>query len=400
MPKSINEIYFDEYIKRQLIFNDFSTHQVRQIKKIIVKMELEVLQQMVARYRPGQNRSIAELRRFKKSLSFVDGIYAKGFSNVRKELSKDIAELGKLEYDFHRQFFRDYLGINVALNLPTINQIKAIANTSSVLGKPFFYNRISDQGSWLTDLNAKSIDRFKTRITQSFVEGDALGVAVQKIRGTKAFNYKDGIFKITQDNAEAVTRTGFRSIQQETQNILLNSLGASHVRYTSVLDGRTTAICGQRDGTIYKYAERPGIPAHMRCRSAYVSVFNHEILGERNTITDKRTPKARRIDFRKDARSKIGSKKWLSLNAKQRNNLIKKERFLWGKNNIGRVPIKTTYGQWFNAQSPQFQRSVLGQKKFDLFKTKGLEYKQLVSNNGRFFNIKQLNVKYNKIKGR
>lgn len=60
--------------------------------------------------------------------------------------------------------------------------------------------------------------------------------------------------------------------------------------YVSVLDNRTTPICQQHDGKIYKVSERkPGVnypPLHVFCRATTVAYFSEEWLSDKEVLED------------------------------------------------------------------------------------------------------------------
>lgn len=398
MSKSLNQTYFDEYIKRQLLFNDLHKSQFLEVRRILSSYEKRIIQELVIVYE-NPVKNARTIKRLKKELSLFGAIYENMVGEIQDKLTKDAIELSKSEFEFHKEFFAENLGVPVSLSLPSKDQILAIARTNPVQGKPFFYKRVSDGGSWLSDLSKVEVERFKNTVMQSFVNGDDLGQAIRNVRGSRSVNYSNGVFKTTQRNVEAVVRTAFRSIQQETQDIVLNELGASKVRYTAILDGRTTTICGQRDGNIYKYAERPQIPAHFNCRSLYVSVFDEKLIGDRTYISDTRNRRQREVDFRSDAKSSVGDSEWRRLNDKERRSLISKERSKWAKERIGTVPVSTTYKEWFSNQSKAFKIKRLGPERFDLYQTGGLNYSDLINKSGYFFTIDKLNEKYKILKG-
>ena len=390
---TLNQNYFDEYVKRQLMFEQLSSSQVRDALKRLRAVESNIINRLSNVY-SSEFPSRRRIRILENELDQFSSIYQRYFSGLQSSIENDLGGLARSEFEFHKDFFNENLGVPVSLNLPSKEQLLTIATGNPVEGRPFFYRRVTDGGSWLSDLSISEQERFKTNVVQSFVNGDDLGTAIRNVRGTRSLNFRDGIFRTTQRNVEAVVRTGFRHLQQQAQDIVVNELGATHVRYTAVLDGRTTTICGQRDGNIYPFAERPLIPAHFNCRSTYISVFNQMIIGDRSYISDTRNRRRREIDFRADARDSVGNAQWRQLSVRRRNELISRERSRWARQNIGTAPAQTTYAQWFKGQSDNFKRNYLGTERFDLYQQNRLGYNQLINRQGSFFTIGELNQRY------
>jgi SPP1 gp7 family putative phage head morphogenesis protein len=68
-----------------------------------------------------------------------------------------------------------------------------------------------------------------------------------------------------QDNQSAIS-TALQHLSTGVKETVIKKY-AKYYSWVSVIDSRTTAICTQRDGTVYEMGEGPLPPAHIRCRS-------------------------------------------------------------------------------------------------------------------------------------
>jgi SPP1 gp7 family putative phage head morphogenesis protein len=90
--------------------------------------------------------------------------------------------------------------------------------------------------------------------------------------------------KMSDSQARSLTRTAITNAQHNANLAVINENKElfKGVRYTAILDSRTTSLCASRDGTVFpvdniKYA----LPAHWNCRSSYVPVLlsKQDLLG-------------------------------------------------------------------------------------------------------------------------
>ena len=109
--------------------------------------------------------------------------------------------------------------------------------------------------------------------------------------GTKTNGYRDGIGRLLDNSTTAAVSTVMQHLSaQAAMNAAKKAFGGpggpggaggenfggrttGQYEWVSVLDDVTTKICRDRDGKRYVYGKGPVPPAHMRCRSSIVPVF-------------------------------------------------------------------------------------------------------------------------------
>ncbi len=388
---TINDSYRDSLLRRLSVFGDYSKTQQRAIVKLMSGYEERILQDLVKAYK-NEGVSLTSLRQFQKQLSSINLIHLGLYKKIYSLTEKEITGIFKSEYQFQKAFFKKNLNIGINLTFPNKEKVLTAIQTRPLDGKPFFYKRVSDGKSWLSDLFLSETSRFNRVVTQSFISGENLGQAISRVRGTRAAQYKDGVFTISKNNARSVVRTALQGMQNSSQELVLQNLKTRKEIYSAILDGRTTPVCGQLDGNVYNFDEGPRPPQHFGgCRSIRLPFFNGDILGQRTYITDTRRPDKRLVDFRRNAKANVGADKWKQLSPTQRKTLIAKERTRWARQNIGTVPVKTNYNDWFSTQNATFQRHRLGAGRYKIFKESNLQFNDLVNKNGKFYNVGQLN---------
>jgi SPP1 gp7 family putative phage head morphogenesis protein len=176
------------------------------------------------------------------------------------------------------------------------------------------------------------------------VEGQTTDQIVRRIRGTRARQYQDGILDISRRETQAVVRTAVAQVSDRAANSVWqeNKDIIKGLKWVSTLDGRTSAICRERDGKIYTVDTVPPVPAHFNCRSRTIPY-----LGEFKT---------------KGTRASSG----------------------------GAVPEDVSYGDWLRRQPKEVQEEVLGVKKAKLFREGGLPIDRFQDSTGREYTLDEL----------
>ena len=187
---------------------------------------------------------------------------------------------------------------------------------------------------------------------------------IQRIKGTKARNYADGLLNQTRNVIDAEVRTARAHISNNTYVETWRTLGFEFTKDIATLDGRTTLICASRDGRVQKLdANHQRPPYHFRCRTVQVGCDKDGKLdGTRPFVADNRPVKG----IPKDQRD--------------------------GK--IGQVDANTTYKEWFGRQDDSFQKEWLGPTRFKFYKEGKYSIDKFVDPiSGRNFTLKELKEK-------
>lgn len=184
---------------------------------------------------------------------------------------------------------------------------------------------------------------------------------IQRIKGTKARNYADGLLNQTRNVIDAEVRTARAHLSNDVYLQTWSALGFEYTRDVATLDGRTSFGCAVKDGRVQLIGighEKP--PYHHRCRTVQVGCDKDGKLdGLRPFVADNRPVK----DIPKDQRD--------------------------GK--IGQVDAKTTYKDWFDRQDESFQEEWLGPVKYKLYKEGGFSIDKFVDPlSGRKFTLDEL----------
>ena len=268
------------------------------------------------------------VERLDSMLASVRQINAAAYQKIRQELQAELADLVAYESNYQQQLFQNTLP--VTLEVASVPVAQAV---TAAVARPFQGRLLAE---WMQGLEADKAAKIRDAIRIGYVEGQTVAEMVQRIKGTKARQYQDGIIEITRRNAETVVRTAISHTANHTRQKFAeaNSELVKGVKWVSTLDGRTSEICQARDGEVYPVNSGPRPPAHPNCRSTTTYVLkSFKELG------------VDLPEFEESTRASMD----------------------------GQVPAKMTYNEWLKSKSGTaegraFQDKVLGPSRAKLFR--------------------------------
>lgn len=263
------------------------------------------------------------VERLDSLLASVRQINAVAYQKIRHDLQTELADLVAYEQGYQAQLFENTLPVTLQVATVPVAQV-----VSSAMSRPFQGRLLSE---WMQGLETEKAAKIRDAIRIGYVEGQTIPQMVQRIRGTKARQYQDGIIEISRRNAETVVRTAISHTANHTRQKFAeaNSDLVKGVKWVSTLDGRTSEICQARDGEVYSVNSGPRPPAHPNCRSTTSYVLkSFKELG---------------VDLPEFSESTRASMD-------------------------GQVPAKMTYNEWLKGKDAAFQNEVLGPTRAKLFR--------------------------------
>lgn len=342
MPATVNEQILDFTVRHQVYLTRYSTSLVKRIIGLLNQVDGDLVAQIIKR---GGDGTFSEAR-LKALLDAIRNINADAHRQVDRAMDRSVGELGAYEAKFQSDLLTNTIPVSIDLVTPSAQQLKA-----AILARPFQGKLLRE---WVSDLERNSFGRLQQAIRIGVVEGESIDKIVSRVRGTRTLGFKDGILDINKRGAEAMVRTAVNHTANYAREQLYkeNPDLVKGIRWVSVLDNRTTAICRARDGKVYKVGTGPRPPAHINCRSCTVPV----IASWRDLGID--------ID-----EAPAGTR--ASMN--------------------GQVPANMTYPEWLKKQSREFVEDVLGKTKAKLFLEGNLKIERFVDmGRGREYTIEEL----------
>lgn len=378
--RTSNERLFDEAVRRKVALLRLERGEAARVIALLREMERDLLDQIGGRLAGGYSAA-----RLESLLRSVKDLLDSRLDQAVDQIVDTMAELAVEEAAWEKAAIERVSPVNLSLAAVTLETVRAVAE-GPVQGLSI--------RRWFQGLSEQTAQRIERQLRLGIAEGETLDQLTRRIRGTRAAAFRDGVFETTRRDAEAIARTGISEASTAARSLVweANADVILCLRWTSVLDGRTTPICQSRDGHVRPAVDGGSIsgdvsaprlepetarpPAHINCRSILVAVIDPAgIVGDRPFVADDRVRARREAAFRREAR--------------ERGVPIQQVRREWAEERVGRVPAKVTYEEWFALQSAEFQRSVLGPTRYKLYKD-GAKLGSFVDNSGRQLTIQEL----------
>lgn len=258
---------------------------------------------------------------------------------------KDSPSAKRMEAMLHSE--RD--GLHFNFTRPGVTQLVAIAETAPIQGDLL--------KNWMAKIGADKADLLTKNVRLGMVEGDTIEKLVQRLAGTKAGDYKDGVMAISRRHAEAVTRTAVNNVSNQAASLThqANKDIIKGWRFMATLDNRTTIICASLSGRVYPVGEGPIPPRHVRCRS--FALPEMKTWRELGVPIDEMPPSVRA-----------------------------------SKNGLVRSDI--TFDEWLKTQPRETQVDILGVTRQKLFAEGKLDLQQFTNAKGQVYTLEALKSKY------
>ncbi len=398
-----NEDLLDATLRHQVGIRRLSAGQVRDALELLERADAELVDRLRRALRAGPpslgTKRLADLLRSIRELRI------EAIRELRKRFTQQATTLARLETGFEQRLILSALPVELTLNTVSVSTLRAL-----VTEKPFAggANSARTLNQWFESLALADQRRTVEAIQLGITQGESVDDIVRRVAGTRQARFRDGALAISRRNAAVVVRTAVNHISNAAREAvwLANLDIIAFSRWNATLDGRTSAICQARDGQLAPEGvdtippgqtalNPPGArpPAHPSCRSVMIAVLDpqgvSDRIGTRPFVRDPRTRRRRELDFRAQARGKVGAR-WANLNRTQRNAAVRRERDRWATENIGTVPADVTYQEWLSRQPAAFQDQVLGPSRGKLFRDGGVTLTQFVDRLGNELTLEQL----------
>jgi len=317
------------------------------------------------------------LEKFDKIQRDVYKLRSGGIIKAQNYVTDELVELAHNEAVFAKQS-TEYLLDDIALKAPSKAILESIVTNGVYAG--------STIEQMFKTLAVNDTKRIMQHVRNGMTQGLTTESIVRGISGTAKMNYKDGILNITRNEARTIARTSTNGVANSAKMsmYLKNTDVITGVKFSAVLDGRTSLTCASVDGSIWKLPEEAGEvlqpPLHHNCRSSLVP----EVKGFENM--DYKKPAANK-DFM--AREKGWDRRWKDLSSSTRKKYYYKE-IQATPEPFRQVSSKTTFPEYFERQPESFKRDYLGPTRYELYKEGNLKLDKFVSDTGRPLTVQQL----------
>lgn len=357
---SVNETLRDADISHQVDLQQYANGVVRKMIGLLNRTDSDLFAQLTAALEKMDPESFS-VKRLEQLLASVRELNSQAYAAVSKELHADLQELADYESGYQFQLFNTTLPPQIVAQVDvatvSVEQVYAAA-----MARPFQGRLLKE---WASSIEDDRMARIRDAVRIGYVQNQSISEIVQRVRGTKAKGYSDGIIEIDRRHAEAVVRTAISHTAAFTRNRFLqaNNDLIKAVVWTSTLDSRTSEMCRIRDGLQYTPDEHKPIghkipwlagpgQLHWNCRSTSVPVTKS--WGELGGVDIG--------EFNPETRASMD----------------------------GQVPADTSYADWIKNQSAARQDQILGPARGNLMRKGKLTLDRFYNEKGKYLSLEEL----------
>lgn len=338
---TVNQKLQNDAIRHAMLLQGLQDNEVKEILGFLNNEVYPDLEREIDR-RLRANMSVKRFNEMKQQYSII---LKEGYANASDKLKMDLKPIAVSEADFQvASLSRATSVVNLSFKTPSTRTLHALVN-QDVRGQTI--------DKWFSDLSDSTADGITRNLKVGLAQGESIQRMTQRIRGTRAKQFKDGVVGASRRHAETIVRTSVTDITTKAREETFkeNEDIVKGVRWLSTLDAKTSDICQALDGTVYKVGEGQRPPAHMQCRSTTVPI----------------------------------TKSWKELGI----NLM--EAPPGTRSSLdGQIPATTKYPEWLKGQPKSVQNIALGKGKAEIFRRGKLSNAQIFKARPQSLTLKEM----------
>lgn len=356
---SVNEALNDAAVSHAIDFEHYSNGVVRRLIALLNRVDPSLFAQLMEALErlPADSFTV---ERLESVLVSVRALNAELYRQVEQDLTTELRDLVAYEAGYQRQLLVTTIPQPVQVRF-AIAAVDVQQVYSAAMSRPFQGVLLRESLTGLEQSRAKLI---RDTIRIGYVEAATTQQIIQRLRGTKARGYADGLLEAPRRHIESITRTALSHTAATTRDAFIeaNTDLIKATVWQSTLDARTSSPCRLRDGKKYTPVDHKPIghsypwgagPGrfHWCCRSSSAPV----------------------------------TRSWAELGIP-----IAEMEASTRASMDGQVPAEMSYAQWLEKQSASRQDQVLGPERGALLRKGGLKMEQLYTDKGRYLSLGDL----------
>lgn len=334
---STKQYLTDAATRHQVFLQRYGGGQSKEAQKVLNKLRRSILARL------SQEPTTFRRERLQAVLEDIEQLTAVAFGDITRDTIYNTNQLARLEADFSVKLFNKSTTLETGFTLPTDEVLVAAVMSSQM--KVNHNSAITIEAA-LANFGKKKAAQIGSIISDGVTLGETtptISRNVSNIMSTLQRRQLDTLVRTITNNTAAIARD---QVYEANDDVL------EGYQWVSTLDGRTTLICGSRDGVVYPNTpSSPKPPAHWGCRSTTIPKVKPEF--------------------------DIGAK-------------LKGKRPSKGATGAKQVSGRVTYGGWLKKQPKPFIDEALGEERSKLFRAGKLSIDKFVDPTGRVYTLTQL----------
>lgn len=214
-PKKIpnlSSILADQAATRVLRMQRYAAGQQKLVIRLLEDLEGKLALELEAANIPGVAAASYQRTRLTNLLKSTRETIRNAYREVNSESKKSAFGLVKVEHDFMIQAAEDAIGVNITGVTLSSQQLRSIASDTLIQGAP--------SKEWWGKQASDLQQRFTNTVRDGMLRGETNQQLVQRVRGTKALEYKDGVMNTSYRNAESLVRTSVMAVSNEARTTI------------------------------------------------------------------------------------------------------------------------------------------------------------------------------------
>jgi SPP1 gp7 family putative phage head morphogenesis protein len=348
---SANARLLDRAIRHAIFLEGLKASEVRAILRFLnteaFPDAIEVLSGKLARVgRGGSALSSTRMRELVEALqASIDDSFRDAYRQVRDSMRDVSLSEGRWQANQIKVVIPQGIGIDMVAPSPV--QLRALVGKEAIQGE--FLRE------WWKDESKLTFRRVTREVRLGVTQGESIDRMVQRVRGTRAAMFSDGVLNTTRREAEAFVRTATIHYSNAARDLTYkeNAGLIKGVRWVATLSLRTCPACAALDGKVFDVdggGERP--PLHPNCRCTTVPI--------------------------------VKSLRELGFNV---GDLPEGQRATMD----GLVPESTTFEEWAKSRSVAEQDEIFGKRRAVEWRAGRLDLDEMVKN-GRVLSLQELEL--------
>lgn len=250
------------------------------IVRLLNRNDEDLLDQVTKRYArieaDGFDKGPETTKRIEAIKAMFAAVNKESYQAVRDRLVEELTGVGKTEAEFAAGAVKAVGGtVDMGTAIPPTAVLKTLVTTTML---PFSRDGVTRLMPWLDTQEAGRLRALEGALQLGILQGQTTGQLVQRIRGTKAKNYTDGVLNASRTGAQTIARTATAGVQNAARLETYKRMRTIKcVEWSSVLDSRTSDPCQSLSGKIWPIDEVPySPPIHPNCRSTLIPRRDNE----------------------------------------------------------------------------------------------------------------------------
>ena len=221
---------------------------------------------------------------------------------------------------------------------------------------------------WVDDTLGDTQKRILEELRTGIIQGEGYDKLVPRMRNASDLSFTE-LTTIARTFVQSANISASKAVLEQNQDLIKGWKWVATFEPGYMRTGRGTCLrCASLDGRIFPIGGGPPIPLHPRCRCVPQPVMKSWL--DLGVDLDEFEDEARPYTIRPDENIDTGGTRLIE--------------------EVGTTPSKN-YSTWFSDQSKSFQKTMLGEKRYELYKSGEIEFSDFVSpRTGRLKTIKEL----------